>query len=609
MKENIKSLIQQARTDKDNKARREAIIALGYEPDPEIYTVLLELLEDPANPIRHAAVISLGRYGNPSAVSELAKPKIFRSPISDIRWAAVSAIGQLGDFHSIEILAKAVEDSEWVVRDQAVNGLKRIIAEIIRKKESRAAQMLVYMLDLDNAEIVDMVVEGLAAMSKKNTELLLHAVRASSPKMRASAAKALGVVGNSSAVPHVIPLLSDPDWRVRKNAVQALARLGDEKVLEAVVPMIEDNATKVQLQASQALADFKALAVEPILNALQHVPNKYVQRALILTLGEIGDPRAVSTLVRHLRSTYFVVRTAAVKSIVRFGSQAIPPLVSSLSFNRSDIRPLLKDASRFSDQPSQLRAIRALGALEDHRAVDILKRVAEKGESEPSGSAEKALFRIGTAAWGRCTALICLREIGHDSALPHILNSFKDPSTNVRLEAVRALAKFRGPKTFPPLMKLIRDEKDPYLRAEAIGVIRQTGEAHPRFVDLALACLKDADWTVRSQAAGLLGNLRKPKAVPALMSMLDDPHWSVQESAENALHNFGAKALPYLVKALKDRSASVRYRAARLIGEVARPDALMALEATAEKKGETQEVIRAAREAAEKIRERNPEVF
>jgi HEAT repeat protein len=606
VKDNIQSLILRARTDKDINTRREAIIALGYEREPEIYPVLLELLKDPSYPLQHAAVISLGRYGNPAAVSELAKPRNIRSPSADVRWATVSAIGQIGDFHVIEILARAAEDEEWVVRDQAVNELKNKIGEIIRKKEGRAAQMLVHLLDLENTEIVDLVIEGFLSMGVQYTEILLRATGASSPKMRANAARALGVVGNSSLTPHLIPLLSDHDWRVRKNSVYALSRIGEPNVIETIVLMVEDNAAEVQRQAMQALVDFGRLSTEPILSFLRHVHNKYVQRAMILTLGEIGDPRAILTLVRYLRSTYFVVRTAAIKSLVRFGTKAIPPLISGLSHNHSEIRELLRDALRFNDRPSQIRALRALGALEDHQAGETLKTGVEKGDPELVRAAERALFRIGTAAWRRCSALICLREIGHVSALPHILKCFEDPSVNVRLEAIRALAKFPGQKALQPLMKLIREERDPYLRAEAIVVIRQTGTASPKLASLAIHCLKDPDWNVRAQVAGLLGNLKKSKNIPRLVERLNDSNWSVQESAENALHNFGTEALPSLLGALRNRSASVRYRIARLIGEVGNPAALAELQRMVDRKDEKSEVLKAAGEAIQKIKDRYP---
>jgi HEAT repeat protein len=607
VQDHVKNLIRGAGGNGDTDERREAIIALGYERDPEVFRTLLNCLEDPSVRIRHAAVISLGRHGNPAAVSELSKPKIFRSPASDVRMAAVTAIGLLGDFRVIEKLADAVDDEEWVVRNQAVSELKRKIDEIIRNQERRAGQMLVHMLDLDNAEVVDMVIHGLAAMGQPVVDLLLRAAAASSSGMRANAARALGVVGFSSFVPHLIPMLSDADWRVRRNAIQALGRIGDEDCIEALVACIEDNTSEVQKQAMTALVGLGRAATEPILSALRHIRNKTVQRAMILTLGEIADPRAISELIRHLGSTYTVVRTAAVRTLAAYGEEAVPFLTATLPFNRSDIRSLLRDALSPGDRQARIRAIRALGALEDHRAVDALKAAAIHTDAETAEAAERALFRIGTAAWGRCSALICLREIGSRSALSQILESLGDPSNNVRLEAVRALVKFPGEAAIPPLMKLVAAEKDPYLRAEAIGVIRMNGTPHPGLAGLGQARLADPDWNVRAQAAGLLGNLRKPKSLRPILARLDDPHWSVQESAENALHNYGTDAVPFLFRALQSRSPSVRLRAARLLGEVANRDALPRLDRLARKKDESQDVVKEAAEAVRKITERHPE--
>jgi HEAT repeat protein len=47
-----------------------------------------------------------------------------------------------------------------------------------------------------------------------------------------------------------------------------------------------------------------------------------------------------------------------------------------------------------------------------------------------------------------------------------------------------------------------------------------------------------------------------------------DSHWSVRESAENALLNFGRDAVLPLVEALGSRSWTTRFRAARLLGEI-----------------------------------------
>lgn len=606
MQDTLKNLIRRAGGNGDTDERREAVIALGYERDPEVYKTLLACLNDPSILIRHAAVISLGRYGNPAAVSELSKPKIFRSASADIRMAAVTAIGQIGDFRVIEKLAEAVEDEEWVVRNQAVDELKRKIGAIIQKPDLRASQMLVNMLDLDNAEVVDVVIEGLAAMGKPVIELLLRAACASSPGTRASAVKALGIVGHESFVPNLIPLLSDSDWRVRRNAIQALGRIGDEDSIVAMVACIEDNNDEVQKQAMAALVVFGRTTTEPILNALRYVRSKTIQRAMVQTLGEINDPRSITQLIRLLGSTYYVVRMAAVRALVKFGDEVVPQLIAKLAFNRSDIRWLLRDALPSGDRPTSIRAIRALGALEDHRAVDTLKRAADLADIETAEAAERALFRIGTAAWSRCSALICLREIGNPSALASILGALQDPSANVRLESLRALVKFPWGAVLPLLMKYIHKEKDPYLRAEGIAIIRMNGTRHPRLAGQILALLKDPDSNVRAQAAGLLGNLRNPRSIRPLLALFNDPRWSVQESAENALHNFGAETVPHLIQELRNRSASVRVRAVRLIGEVADRNALESLDRLAKRKGETRDVVKEVMEAVRKINERIP---
>jgi HEAT repeat protein len=606
----LKTLLRQAREDAEPTARREAILAIGRERDPGAFRALAGFLRDPSPDIQRAAILGFARIGDPEAVPLLTRPRVMRSPSTDVRWAAVSAVGRIGGLDAVEPLVRASEDEEWVVRDQAVNDLKRILAET-RGGEPRTARLLTGLLDVDHPEIVEAAVEAIAASGERLLEPLIRSLphHRSSPVWRANAARALGRIGNPRAVPFLVRLLGDPDGRVRRSAVEALGRTGDERSAGAVLAALEDIQTEVQREAVGALTRFGVRSTDPIHHALRHAHNKYVLRAMIATLGEIGDVRSVPEIVRYVGSTYFVVRAAAVKALVKFGERAIPELTAVLDFNRSDVRPLLADAEKALKKrtggcfpPECLRAIRALAALEDHRAIDVLKRIAAAGGAETAVEAERALFRIGTAAWQRCSALVCLREIGHPSALPHVMRSLDDPSSNVRLEAVRALGRVPGPGRPARLARIATAEADPYLRAEALEVLRQTGESGPLLVRSAIRCLGDADPDVRAQAAGLLGNLRDRSAVTALMRALDDRHWTVQESAENALHNFGKDAASGLKRGLKDRSPRVRFRSARLAGELGDRGFAPLLERIAGKKGEDPEAARAAADAAEKIR-------
>lgn len=578
------------RNSDDTSERREAIIALGYEKDSEIYELLMDQLQDPATSIRHAAVISLGRYGNAEAIDCLVKPKILRSPVDKIRWAAVIALGHLGDHGVIDYLVKAAGDPDWIVRNQAVTELKSQIRLIIEAKDHRRVRILLRLLAMDDEEIVELATEGLLESGTVSRPLLREALKSPSSLMRQNAAKALGMMRAAETVDPLIALLSDSKWQVRRSAVEALGLIKDKAAVEPLVRCLSDNVEVVQRQACQSLVRFGPLATEAVLTALAHEKSKFVMRAMINTLGEIGDPKGVGALVRHLRSSYYVVRLAAAKALVRFGSDVIEELIPTLSFNQSDISGLLKDAVRYDDPKRQLRAIKALSGLEENRAVPVLRDLVEKGSQDVQDAAAQAVFHISCAAWSRCGALTVLKVVGSRKLIPCFIRSLNDDSDDVRLEAVKALAEINGPKVISPLIEAARNDQDEAVRFEAVRHLRTIGVGYPNVLELGLSALTDSSINVRAQAAWLLGNFQDSASIKPLLKATADPHWSVRESAEIALHNFGSQVIPYLIEALRSRSWTTRLRAARLLGGMGDKSAVEPLKLLARKKGGNAEV-------------------
>jgi len=416
------------------------------------------------------------------------------------------------------------------------------------------------------------------------------------------AAKTLGIMKASKAEKVLLDLLQDSNWQVRKNVVEALGEIRNKSSLESLVRCLTDNVEKVQRQAVESLVGFGKLATESILNGMSHEKSKFVLRAMIRALGQIGDPKSVPALIDHLRSSYFVVRVAAVKALIRFDDQIIEDLIPVLSFNQSNIKPLLKDAASQNQSQLQLRAIRALGGLEDHRAVKLLKQLLEKRTEEVKEAAEKALHQIGCGAWGRCSALIVLREIGDQSLIVHFVKSLKDDSNNVRLEAVRALAHVDGPSAINPLIGVARKDRDPYIRFEAVRNLRIIGVGYPKVLELGLSALKDGSRDVRAQAAWLLGNFQDDRSIRPLLRATADAHWSVRESAEIALLNFGKAAIPQMIDALSSKTWTTRFRAARLLGEMGDERAIDPLERIISQKGEHKQVRQVVQQALEKLK-------
>lgn len=596
-------LFRIARESEDASAVRAAIMQLGYKKGADVYSLLVEKLDDPNPNVQHAAVVALGRHGRAEAIEELLKPKIFRSRHHQIRWAAVAAVARLGDYRVIEILLKAAEDPEWIVRTEAVTGLMGKVKDVVSRKDVRLARILIHMFSLDNEEIVELAMEGFQEIGPESLRWLHDALEISSDTIRANAALALGKMKSHSSTPYLLELLRDENAAVRACACQALGQIGDKVSIEPLALMIQDNVEKVQEQAVEAIVLFGKQAVVPLLNALSRERDKFAQRAFLRCLGRIGDPKSMPALISYLRSSYFIVRQSAVSALVRLGPLAIRHLLATLSFNTSDIEKLKRDACDKEHPELQMRAIKALGGLEEHRAVPLLKDIVEQGLPDAQEAASQALFQIGCAAWGRCCALLVLGEIADASFVPKILPSLKDNSENVRFEAVRALGKLGGPTAVRHLVRIARKDCAAFIRREAIRRLRAIGLGDPSVLEAGLHGLKDASREVRVQSARLLGNFQDRRSILPLLKAMADAHWGVRESAEMALLNFGRDAVDPLTEALKSPSWTTRFRVARLLGEIGDPRAVASLRKTLARKRErknVRDVIEAALKKLEK---------
>jgi HEAT repeat protein len=586
----LESLLRIARESEDATAVRPAIMQLSYERGAEIYPLLVEKLNDSNPSIQHAAAISLGRYGRAEAIEELIKPKIFRSTYHQIRWAAVAAVGRLGDYRVVDHLLKAVEDPEWIVRTQAITELMAKVKDIIARKDIRLTRILIHMFSLDNEEIVNLATEGFQEIGPESLHWLHDALHNPSPNIRSNAARTLGLMGSRGSTPYLLDMLQDEDAAVRASACEALGRIGDKISIEPLVLMIQDNVEKVQDQAMAAIARFGKKATVPLLNALTRERDKFALRAFLKCLGRIGDPKSVSALISYLRSSYFIVRQSAVSALIQFGPTVTRLLLPTLSYNTSDIDCLKKDACDQEHPELQMRAIKALGGLEDHRAVACLKELVDTGLPDVQEAASGALFQIGCSAWGRCCALKVLSEVGDSSLVPDILPSLGDDSDNVRFEAVRALGRMGGAKAVQHLVRITRKDDRDFIRREAVRFLRTAGQGQANILATALRGLKDSSRGVRVESARLLGGFQDAKSILPLLKAMADPHWSVRESAEIALLNFGRDAAELLIGALKSASWTTRLRAARLLGELGAPEAVAPLENALARRGERKDV-------------------
>ena len=601
MSDIVTDLISDIRKSSDWQERRRAIISLSYKKSDDIFPILLEKLSDPVSEVRHAAVIALGRLGNRQAVPELLRPKILASSDANIRWAAVSALGKLGDHRIIDHLITLADDDEWLVSNEALTVLKDKVAVIIKTRDLKLARILIRMLNIQDSDIVDMAVEGLCNLGRASCTILVDALQSVWQPVRRHAVRTLGLVGDPQCVPHLINALSDENNAVRTEAATALARIGDTRAIRPLINAIGDYDDQVRKNIINALVQFGKGTIEPLIIALDHSKNKLAKCAAITALGTIGDERAIPILIEHLSSSYYLVRMATGSALSQFGDKVIEPLQSVLSYNKSDITILSKEAAESEDIQTRIRAVRALGDLEDHRAVPLLKSLLSEPNRELGLEAQESLVKIGCAAWGRCGALTVLGQVGDSKVLQKVIELLQDDSINVRHEAVKSLGELKDEQAVGPLTEVAGDDPEHEVRRAALKVLRELATGSQQLFNTALNGLNDASSDVRVQATRILGDFLDEKAIQPLLKSLSDSSWSVRFSAENALCTQGKRVVPGLIQVLREGPMIAKRRAISALGYIGDTRAIEPIEQILAK-AEDPGTISLAKEALKQLR-------
>jgi len=100
-----------------------------------------------------------------------------------------------------------------------------------------------------------------AAMSGRNIEAavpsLLETLQDAEPKVRRTAAWALGRCGDRRAVGRLITLLKDEDASVQAAAAGALGEIGDPQASGALLAAVNDADGRVRAAAAKAVADLR----------------------------------------------------------------------------------------------------------------------------------------------------------------------------------------------------------------------------------------------------------------------------------------------------------------------------------------------------------------
>jgi len=564
-----------ARTDPDREVRRKVIFALGriHPRADQAVPVLVDSFKDEDVDVQSTAVEGLAGYGK-AAVPALVKA--LSDPDFQVRRLAVLTLTRIGPD-----AADALSALGALYRNRA-SGLQNEAADALRSLGTPAIAALAEPLATNPVLPSGQVVAGLGS-----PWALLGVWRDYAADHR-RALKALGDIG-PEALTVLLAALKNPNADVRQAAAGELGRLGlrDRRIVGPLAEALSDPEDVVRHQAGFAL---RALAPDtrlllPGLAAALKSPDVDVRVNAVEFLGQLGSP-AASLLAEALKDPDAKVYSQAVNS---FGLETDDEQVIAV------LKPLLKDAHAQVRENAvlavagavivdgQLRIPRGrskalpllIDALKDREAP--IRRYAIWGVVNIPGDEKLTRPALDQAfadpdAQVRAQATAGLGTIGF-RAIDQLEKALQDKEVNVRLEAVKGLARLNATFTraLPAIRPALKDES-PAVRLIATVGLKKFGEDA---VPLLLDGFKDENDEVWKLATKVLLEIEVPedRLFQLMLKALEDKDKFVRQGTVYVMARFKARGVAPLIKAMRDPDPGVQASAADALDDIARRDA------------------------------------
>ena len=529
-----------------------AIDALGRTGDLRAVHSLAALLGDPLYAAE--ATRALGRTGHKSAVAPLAA--LLSRPLSSLVRTAAVALAELRERYEARL-----GDDELIrhALPNAVEGLSpsgRIIDSLpgVAPSELAAIARVLGWLGDDVAvmHLIGMVVldppagpaasDALRRQGPRITPHLLAAIRDGESALRL---RLLPIVGYAAAgIDELLRCLDDADSDVRVRACEALARLGNPASVSSLFGLIGDRDARVSQAAAAAIQSLGSLETKRLALDQAVSPDPRTRRAALRIISYFGYPEGLDVLIEAMGDEDEKIREAAIYGL---------PLVDDPRGTEALLGSVPHEAPR-----TRAAVMRALGLTSKSAPV-----IAALG----TGLAD-------ADAWVRYYACQSLGRLKVEGACQSIVALMADPSGQVRVGAVEALAHLADPCAAGALADAARSEDHDMRRAALLGLgIARRPESMPILREAASA----PDSATRLVAIGALSELQGPEVVPTLAHAASDPDEAVRSAAIGYLSTRpGADATSALIEHLSTPQVRDRVLEALAVAADERIDGVLA---------------------------------
>ncbi len=258
--------------DPEPKALEEVLLRMGDEGTGEWKDKVIELyrltgfaadrtrqLHSRSKSKRSGAARRLGRIGDPEAVPVLAE--LLRDPKEEVREAALFALVRIGTREALEAMIDALDSGDRWSQEK--------VAEAMEEAGDESRHVLVGLLEDDNPLHRAFAAEVMGGIGgEEEAARLVDALTDDEMDVRARAADSLGRMRYHPARPALLRSLEDPAWQVRAQAAKALGRVGDTADALRLAGSLRDGEFWVRNNAAAALRDMGEAGETPLIEML-----------------------------------------------------------------------------------------------------------------------------------------------------------------------------------------------------------------------------------------------------------------------------------------------------------------------------------------------------
>ncbi len=390
-------------------------------------------------------------------------------------------------------------------------------------------------------------------------------------EVRAFFMKQLNLVGSDAAVEALADFARDAE--ICDDAVMALKSVGSEKAHKLLASAISEGECPCAAQIMVALGDSRYDEAVQSYIGWYGKGNRGEQAAALYALAGTGDPSALPVLMRAAESAgYMWEPTGAVQALLLYAKTI------GLAGDSRGMKKITDQVISKSMTPAtagqRLAAMSVVVAVQGEDALSMLLEAAGDPDIAIRGGALRLAGLLpgeeATKKWIKRYSkvnqevkpeiLFMLGERGDELAVPLVLKALNDPSQEIAIEAVTALAKLQGTRAVDPIISwILKYDNEEGHRAAASALttvldstsIVKVAESLPasqghgtvaliwllawsgrnEYFDDVLAYINSEDLGVRAAAISSLGSLASWDDQPAIISLLQSTS-DKQEMAE-----------------------------------------------------------------------------